>query len=270
MATPLNTQQLVAFKPALGQKNVGDPRSAAAVADFSAGGTLHYTVDMTQLQNAGTIGGIKCVYVDNSANAQVLTIVPSVAGMTLKCPANCQGFFPVLAPTPAQFDISMTGGTAKSTVIFLDFEVPYQVWNTAGLNSLIFNGSGYVLVSDAVLDACVSGNRVAVVNSDETSGAVVNSRITLTQTIVNVTATSGALIAANASRKALRWMNVGGSDVTVVPGSSAAVAGNGMIYQGQGVGLQGSSESFDAVVPTNAFQCICAAGKTSTLVVWEG
>ncbi|MBV8060342.1 MAG: DUF1859 domain-containing protein [Alphaproteobacteria bacterium] len=161
MTTPLNTQQFAAYKPALGQKNMGDPRSMAAVCDFSAGGTLSYFIDMSQVQAAGTIGGIKTIYVDNSANNQVLTISPSVAGQMLKCPASCQGFFPVLAPTPAQFTVSMTGGTAKSTVILLDFEVPYQVWNTAGLNNLIFNGSGYALVSDAAIDAIISGGALA-------------------------------------------------------------------------------------------------------------
>jgi len=97
-----------------------------------------------------------------------------------------------------------------------------------------------------------------------------NSQAVLTQTVVSVTATSSQLIAANSSRKSLKWMVVGANDVTVAPGSSSAVFGAGLIYQAQAANKQGSADTFDAVDPTNAYQVICAAGQTSTVIVWEG
>lgn len=93
---------------------------------------------------------------------------------------------------------------------------------------------------------------------------------TITQTFVSVTSTSSQLIASNSSRKLLKWMVVGANAVTITPGASAAVFGQGMIYGSGGPNSQGGSETFDAVVATNAFQVIAAPGLTSTVTVWEG
>jgi hypothetical protein len=115
------------------------------------------------------------------------------------------------------------------------------------------------------------GAAVSAFNPLQVQGTLsVGSGYTITQTTVAVTATSGALIAANSSRKYLGWMNVGANPVTVTPGASAAVFGTGQIYAAGGAGQQGASEEFPNGAPLNAFQCICDAGKTSTIIVWEG
>ena len=93
---------------------------------------------------------------------------------------------------------------------------------------------------------------------------------TITQTLVTLTAaTSAQLIAANATRKGLRWMNTGTNPMTVVPGAGPAVAGSGMNYNGStGAGFQGGSEAFEgSAVPTGAYQAISTLGTTVT--VWE-
>lgn len=93
---------------------------------------------------------------------------------------------------------------------------------------------------------------------------------TTTATVVTLTAaTSAQLIAANATRKGLRWMNIGTNPVTIVPGASAAVVGNGMNYNGSGgTGQQGGSEAFEGTaVPGDAFQAISTNG--TTIIVWE-
>lgn len=95
------------------------------------------------------------------------------------------------------------------------------------------------------------------------------SSYSITQTVVTVTVTSQALIAANSARKYLAWMTVGTQDVTIVPGVIAAVVGAGMVYQGSGVNKQGASQEFADKVPTSAFQVIAAA-VGSKIVVWEG
>ena len=94
--------------------------------------------------------------------------------------------------------------------------------------------------------------------------------VNVTQTAVTLPAgTSAQLIGPNGARKSLRWMVTGSSPMTVAPGTAAAVVGVGMSYNGgSGAGQQGSSESFDAAVPTGAFQAISAAG--TTVVIWEG
>jgi hypothetical protein len=91
----------------------------------------------------------------------------------------------------------------------------------------------------------------------------------ITQTVVTVTATSAQLVAANLSRKFLAWMVIGIADATVAAGTSAAVVGNGVIYQSSGALKQGASEEFPNGAPTNAFQVI-AATVGSVIIVWEG
>jgi hypothetical protein len=93
---------------------------------------------------------------------------------------------------------------------------------------------------------------------------------TTTATIVTLSAaTSAQLIAANATRKGLRWMNIGLNPATIVPGASAAVVGNGMAYSGAAsAGQQGGSEAFEGTaVPGDAFQAISTLG--TTIIVWE-
>lgn len=109
--------------------------------------------------------------------------------------------------------------------------------------------------------------------SDQTaipvSTSLSSSGYSITQTSVAITATSAQIIAANSSRKYLAWMIIGTQNVTCVPGSTAAVAGAGMIYNGSGAGQQGASEEFPHGAPNNAFQCIASAAG-STMYIWEG
>lgn len=91
----------------------------------------------------------------------------------------------------------------------------------------------------------------------------------ITPTFVTCTSTSGQLIGSNASRKYLQYMQVGGIDATILPGTGTAIAGQGQILQNGGVGHQGSSQEFPHGAPNNAFQCVTASG-TTTIEVWEG
>lgn len=89
------------------------------------------------------------------------------------------------------------------------------------------------------------------------------------QTIVPVGTTSTQVIEASDHRRFLAWMVVGSADVTITPGSSPAVVGQGIVYQASGANKQGASEQFVDVVPINSFQCI-ADSTGSSLIVWEG
>ncbi len=89
-----------------------------------------------------------------------------------------------------------------------------------------------------------------------------------TMTYQMVTGTSGTLIAANAARKSLRWMNVGAADVTVSPGTTPPTISQGMVYAATAAGKQGGGETFnDPAVATNAFSY--AAPSSATIAVWE-
>jgi len=101
-------------------------------------------------------------------------------------------------------------------------------------------------------------------------GYVTQAPIAWTQTIVTLSAaTSATLIAANASRKKLRWMVTGTNPMTVAPGAVTVVVNVGMNYNGNsGVGTQGGSDTFDGDASQQAFSAISTLG--TTLTVWEG
>ncbi len=95
--------------------------------------------------------------------------------------------------------------------------------------------------------------------------------VTWTQRAVTlVAATSMPLIAANAARKALRWMNVGTNPMTVAPGAVTVVAGVGFNYDpGSSALNQGGADDFAAnEMSTQAFSAISTDG--TTVIVWEG
>jgi|ERR1019366_321593 hypothetical protein len=94
--------------------------------------------------------------------------------------------------------------------------------------------------------------------------------VNLVQVLVSVTAASGPLVVADASRNYLAWMNVGAFPVTVTPGNTPAVFGAGFVYGSSGLANQGGAQVMDSVVASNSFQAICGAGNTSTIVVWMG
>jgi hypothetical protein len=106
-------------------------------------------------------------------------------------------------------------------------------------------------------------------SSVDANGNTVSRSLTCTTTQPPVvTGTVGMLIAANSARRALRWMNVGASDITVAPGTTPPAAGQGMVYQASGLGKQGGSESFvEPTIASNAFAF--SASSSATIIVWE-
>ena len=174
------------------------------------------------------------------------------------------------AGSPVEIQNLSTGGTrivesATVPTSSSDAEVLYDY------NSIRAYPNG--LVNDLYAQAFQGTSTVivlALAAGGGSSGAVITtaSAGTITQTVV--TGTSGTLIAANASRKSLRWMNVGAATVTVAPGTVAPTVGQGMVYEASSSGAthQGGSETIsDVSQATNAFSFSAAA--SAVVVVWE-
>ena len=91
------------------------------------------------------------------------------------------------------------------------------------------------------------------------------------QTSASASTASGAVIAANPSRKYLGIFNVGQADVTINAAGATAVAGTGVVLGAASAGgVGGGSIVWEATgVPVNGLTCRTAAG-TSTLIVVEG
>lgn len=112
---------------------------------------------------------------------------------------------------------------------------------------------------------------VSAASTNQANSQVSSSSVTWTQSIVTLSAaTSATLLAANASRKALRWMVTGTNPMTVAPGVVTVTAGQGLNYSaGSGTGQQGGADSFGPnEVSTQAFSAISTSG--TTVAVWEG
>ena len=88
---------------------------------------------------------------------------------------------------------------------------------------------------------------------------------TSTATSVNVTATTGLVVAANNDRAVLYVTNLGSEWVTVNH-SATAVYGSGIMLSPNGGTYMIESGNLDK----RLLHAICATGKTSTLAVYEG
>lgn len=129
-----------------------------------------FTVDLTILQQRGFIKDVQSVFVDNSLNTSALTVLASGSNMPLKIPGSAQGVLPIFAPNPPVFTISCAGGQ-QAIVYLCNIPLPAAVWPATAEPS--FNSSGYLQVTDPVLDATVSGNNVNVIVNGTANNNVV-------------------------------------------------------------------------------------------------
>jgi hypothetical protein len=100
---------------------------------------------------------------------------------------------------------------------------------------------------------------------------IIQAAVTIAATVVSVPAnTSTTLVAANAARKTLSFMNIGLNPATITLGNAASVVGQGMALDGApDAGNQGGAYSFDGTnCPTVRLGVISTLG--TTFVIWEG
>ena len=115
--------QKVAYSP----YPCGVPLSMQFKANFAA--TDEYEVDLNNAIEQAIIDAVEGLFVDNSENAQEVIFAFDGTNQAIKCPANSQGYFPVLATNPARFIISSTGNGIVNFQV-TNFPVPCHVWST--------------------------------------------------------------------------------------------------------------------------------------------
>ncbi len=106
---------------------------------------------------------VQCIWFDNRLNTVPIEIQWNGLGQVTRIPPRAQGYVPVLVLNPPKFIVNCTGGTAAQLTL-LNVPMPACVWNTEQ-NIGNFDANGNLLVSDAALDASISGNRVRNLNS---------------------------------------------------------------------------------------------------------
>lgn len=85
-------------------------------------------LDLTQAINDKIISFISGAWVDNSANAQALTITCSGTNQTIIFPASKQGWVPLMVTNPPVFNLSQSLPGGIVNLIFVNYPVfPYII-----------------------------------------------------------------------------------------------------------------------------------------------
>lgn len=165
-----------AFKTPAGYIPKEGNRELLVPLDFSA--VTSIDDDLTNEQRLGQIEIVQSVFIDNSLNAQTVTI-QFLHGLTQKivAPALSQGCYPVLVPGALRYRATSTGGVIVP-VVWSNTKREFSVWGPVSVNVALITVSATPLV--------------------------------VTNTVTNKVLTGGVdvLLVANANRKALYFQGM--------------------------------------------------------------
>lgn len=155
MANPQNTQ-LFPVPVSTGLENC-KRGSITVPIDFSIG--LTYQLDLTAIQDQlAWIKSVQTLFIDNSQNANQITIRMSGTLQRIIIPGYAQAYVPVLQINPPVLTFT-SASAVQITIQILDFFLPPFVWSVNGIAPI---SGGTLPVSDAILDATVVSNKVQV------------------------------------------------------------------------------------------------------------
>lgn len=89
-------------------------------------------IDLQPIQQTGKMGSVQSIYIDNSANAQPMTITVDGTLQTLTIPPQSCGYYTLLATNPPRFKFHTTG-VFVIRVQFLNYYVPGNVWSAVSV-----------------------------------------------------------------------------------------------------------------------------------------
>lgn len=183
-------------------KDLGDgPRLTVVFPiDFTAGGTISADLNLGAQLAAAKISFFQSLKVDNTFNAAVVDIYFNGSQDHVRCPPNSIGVYQVNVSNPPNLTITCSGGTGVCTFALTNVLLTPTVASTVSVTSpFIFNGSGYALVSDPILDGAVTAG---VVQVNIAGAAPVGGKVPVADAVLeacvtaNVIATSNAVLAA--------------------------------------------------------------------------
>jgi hypothetical protein len=148
------------------------PKALSLLCPFTASNTS-FVVDFSITMTQGFISMIQGVFVDNSANPDILQIQQSSLGINIQFPANSQGYIPLLVPNPATLTVASLGQVSVY-MVFLNVPVPALIWSTETGGG----GSDVTIVSSPTFGAVTPG--VAGTKSDLVGGIYESGGVTLT------------------------------------------------------------------------------------------
>jgi hypothetical protein len=105
------------------------PKALAITAPFTAQNTS-FDINLLLTQSQQFMSQVQAVFVDNSANADQVTISTQVLGQTLRIPPGSQAYLPLPVAKNDVLTVA-TAGEVNVQFIFLNVPVPAAVWAVA-------------------------------------------------------------------------------------------------------------------------------------------
>lgn len=137
-----------AFPVSNGYAPQGGPRGLPISLDFT--GQASYAIDLVQEVEANIINMVQAIYVDNSANANALTIIFDQTNQRIVVPATAQGIWPVITPKEApRFVASTTQAAVVVNLLLLNVPMPLTQWGPLAVTVNNVNATFTPTVSNA-------------------------------------------------------------------------------------------------------------------------
>lgn len=125
-----------------------------ATNDFAINSAVR--VDLTQQQEAGYLSNVQSIYMDASdCTGPVSLQGANAGGMNITLPGGWQGYFPFMQSNPPVFILS-SGGAGTAKVYFVNAPLPPITWPTAGGTFPFDPSTGFLQVTDPMLDAIIA------------------------------------------------------------------------------------------------------------------
>jgi hypothetical protein len=105
------------------------PKSVAFNLDFTA--SAAYVLDFTLAYQQTVMTVVQSCWIDNSGNADILTISVDNTGQIIQVPPNAQGTFPIIAAIRPKISVKSAGNVVVPTM-WLNVPIPLAVWYPAG------------------------------------------------------------------------------------------------------------------------------------------
>src|SRR5215475_6194048 len=148
------------FPVSNGYAPAGGPRALPITFDFSI--TSPQAIDLVQEIEANIINMVQSIYVDNSLNANTLTIIFDQTNQKIVVPATAQGLWPVITPKDApRLVLSTTpAGGLLVNIILLNVPMPLTAWGPQSV-AVTINNPTYTQ-TPTVTNAINRGGTIAV------------------------------------------------------------------------------------------------------------
>lgn len=214
------------------------------------------SIDFSQQINQGLLEFISGVYIDNWSNSEDLTLLCGGTNQTITCPANSQGYFPLIVANPPI--ITVTNGAASGSAKLYFYNVPmipFLIQAPGG------GGGGNVNIDEIGGNPVTTSLPVEIVAPDPLPVSVAITAPTLTDYSLALSGASETLVAAGDAENYFSVVNpVGNNPISVnLAGGDASVSGI-PLPAGGSITIQPGIANAITIDGTSAETVTCFAG----------